>query len=59
MSITLVDTVRTKLAQNALPLSVFAATALVAAILGPVATNNMTVHEILHDLRHSLGLPCH
>lgn len=55
----LVDLVRTKLVENALPLSVFAATALIAVVMGPVATNNMTLHEVLHNLRHALGLPCH
>jgi hypothetical protein len=54
-----VDKVWNKLSQNALPLSVFAATAAVAAFMGPIAANNMTVHEVLHNLRHALGLPCH
>lgn len=59
MRVSLIETVRMKLAQQALPLGVFAATALVAAIFGPIAAGNMTVHEIIHDVRHALGLPCH
>ncbi len=54
-----VDKVWNKLSQNALPLGVLAATAAVAAFMGPIAANNTMAHEVLHNLRHALGLPCH
>ncbi len=51
--------IREKLGQHALQLSVIAATALLVATLGIVANGNTAVHEVIHDLRHALGLPCH
>lgn len=48
-----------RLGLHALQMMVFATTATMVLTLGLVANGNPAVHEVLHDLRHAIGLPCH